>query len=78
MPFYFDYITYKKGTDILSESQQYRLCLDLLDEGYEVYICENKSIINQVKDHLYSRYENNIHFVTKNDQVKVDVFGIFV
>lgn len=78
LPFYFDYITYKKGTDILSESQQYRLCLDLLDEGYEVYICENKSIINQVKDHLYSRYENNIHFVTKNDQVKVDVFGIFV
>ena len=24
-PFYFDYITYKKGTDILDESQQYRL-----------------------------------------------------
>lgn len=78
LPFYFDYITYKKGTDILSESQQYRLCLDLLDEGYEVYICENKSIINQIEEHLYSRYENNVHFVTKNNQIKVDVFGVFV
>ena len=26
-PFYFEYITYKKGTDILTESQQYRLLL---------------------------------------------------
>lgn len=78
LPFYFDYITYKKGTDILSESQQYRLCLDLLDEGYEVYICENKPIINQVKNHLYSRYGNNVHFVTEDNQIKVDVFGVFV
>ena len=28
-PFYFEYISYKKGTDIITESQQYRLCLDL-------------------------------------------------
>ena len=32
LPFYFQYISYKDGTDILTESQQYRLCLDLLDE----------------------------------------------
>ena len=38
-PYYFEYVSYKKGTDILTESQQYRLCIDLLSEGYTVYAC---------------------------------------
>jgi hypothetical protein len=33
LPFCFHYITYKEGTDILGESQQYRLCLDLIGPG---------------------------------------------
>ena len=37
LPFLFNYLTYKPNTDILTESQQYRLCLDLLNEGYIVY-----------------------------------------
>ena len=37
-PFCFDYIAYKPGTDILTESQQYQLCLELLDLGYKVYV----------------------------------------
>ena len=41
LPFCFKYLTYKKGTDILEESQQYRLCLDLLDKGYEVYCIDD-------------------------------------
>ena len=40
LPFCFRYIAYKEGTDILTESQQYRLCLDLLDEGYKVYVID--------------------------------------
>jgi len=28
-----NYITYKRGTDILEESQQFKLCVDLLEEG---------------------------------------------
>jgi nucleotide sugar dehydrogenase len=31
-PFVMNYITYKRGTDILEESQQFKLCVDLLDE----------------------------------------------
>ena len=34
IPFVMKYITYKPGTDILDESQQFKLCIDLLDEGY--------------------------------------------
>ena len=46
MPFFFNYLTYKPNTDILTESQQYRLCLDLLNEGHVVY-CGDSSLKNQ-------------------------------
>jgi len=46
IPFLFNYLSYKPNTDILTESQQYRLCLDLLNEGYTVY-CADSSIQNQ-------------------------------
>jgi nucleotide sugar dehydrogenase len=41
LPFVFRSIAYKPGTDILTESQQYRLCVDLLDEGYKVYVIDD-------------------------------------
>ena len=43
--FYFRYVSYKPGTDILTESQQYRLCVDLLYEGYTCYVDDVDSII---------------------------------
>ena len=46
LPFLFKYLAYKPATDILTESQQYRLCLDLLNEGYEVY-CSDYSLKDQ-------------------------------
>ena len=61
LPFCFDYISYKKGTDILTESQQYRLCLDLLDNGYKVYVIEQKCIVEQIYDKLYAQYLSLIH-----------------
>tara|TARA_Y100000589_G_scaffold14893_1_gene12121 strand:+ start:11449 stop:12594 length:1146 start_codon:yes stop_codon:yes gene_type:complete len=48
-PFYFRYVSYKEGTDILTESQQYRLCEDLLYQGYTCYVDDNESIITQLK-----------------------------
>ena len=62
LPFYFSYISYKKGTDILTESQQYILCRDLLDAGYTVYIDDIDSIIEQVKDTLTKHYGNKVQF----------------
>ena len=41
LPFAFHYISYKEGTDIISESQQYRLCYDLLNLGYKVYVVDD-------------------------------------
>jgi len=60
IPFAFHYISYKEGTDILAESQQYRLCLDLLDEGYKVYVLDNPAILRQVRNFLESKYGDRV------------------
>ena len=62
LPFAFHYISYKDGTDILTESQQYRLCLDLLEEGYKVYVSDNQVIVDQVSDYLEKTYGDRICF----------------
>ena len=59
-PFAFHYVSYKEGTDILTESQQYRLCLDLLDSGYKVYVLDNQEILKQVRDCLESKYGDQV------------------
>ena len=68
-PFYFNYVSYKKGTDILTESQQYRLCLDLLDEGYVVYVDDVESITRQLTD-LSERYGDRIRFGKPPEDIK--------
>ncbi len=50
-PYCFKYITYKPGIDILTESQQYRLCIDLLNAGYKVY-CLDDTMKGQVDDRI--------------------------
>jgi|TARA_B100000900_G_C20527800_1_gene694954 nucleotide sugar dehydrogenase len=68
-PFYFDYVSYKKGTDILTESQQYRLCIDLLDDGYTVYINDNDAIMDMISDDLFDKYPDTIKFGEPDDDV---------
>lgn len=73
-PFYFDYITYKKGTDILTESQQYRLCIDLLDIGHSVYIHNDSRIFNEVYDYLTEKYDDKVKFVDNRDNITEPIF----
>ena len=61
--FYFDSITYKPGTDILTESQQFRLCTDLLDKGRTVYIRNDNRVTPQVYDELIGKYGEHVKFV---------------
>lgn len=75
-PFYFDFITYKKGTDILTESQQYRLCTDLLDLGYTVYINNDKRVIDQIYDSLVEKYNDKVKFVDNKDNITEPVFVV--
>lgn len=61
IPFVMNYITYKRGTDILEESQQFKLCLDLLDEGYYVNVIEIDPVVKQLSD-LSEQYNNRLKF----------------
>ena len=69
LPYYFDYVSYKKGTDIIEESQQYRLCIDLLENGYEVYINDVTSVIINIKNDLYEKYYDRVKFEEPTEEV---------
>ena len=64
VPFVFNYISYKKGTDMLVESQQLKLAKDLLNEGYSVNIIEEDSILNNSEfvNEIESNYPNQVKF----------------
>ena len=61
LPFLFKYVSYKPDTDILTESQQYKLCTDLLNEGYKVYCvdsslkerCDSRIIYDTPKEEVF-------------------------
>jgi nucleotide sugar dehydrogenase len=74
--FYFDSISYKKGTDILTESQQYRLCTDLLDRGYCVYIRNDSRVVGQVYEDLVYKYGERVRFVDNKDYINEDIFVV--
>ena len=73
-PFYFDYISYKKGTDILTESQQFRLCTDLLDRGHKVYIHDDRKVTDQVYDQMIYKYGDRVRFVDNQDNITEPIF----
>ena len=60
LPFAFNYVSYKPHTDIITESQQYRLCVDLLDMGYKVYV---------VDDLVKSQCDDRIDWGTPDEEV---------
>jgi UDPglucose 6-dehydrogenase len=73
-PFYFDSIAYKKGTDILTESQQLKLCTDFLDRGHRVYVRNDHKAVPQVQEELYVKYGDRVRFVDSPENIKEPVF----
>lgn len=76
LPFYFDYVSYKKGTDILTESQQFRLCFTLLEYGYTVYVSDNQSVINTIKNDLKTRFGDKVQFFGSESDIKEKVYKV--
>ena len=60
-PFVMNYITYKRGTDILEESQQFQLCIDLLNDGYMVNVIEIDAISTKL-NYLSESYNGRLKF----------------
>jgi len=54
IPFVMNHITYKKGSNIVEESQQFKLCIELLSDGYSVNVIE----ISEVSTNLNSLSES--------------------
>lgn len=71
-PFLFTQLTYKPGVDLLVESQQYRLCRDLLEAGYCVDIREQPSVIEQVQKEL-SVYGERVIYGTATNGITIDI-----
>jgi nucleotide sugar dehydrogenase len=69
LPFAFHYITYKPGTDILTESQQFRLCYNFIAENYKVYVTDYDSIDVKVRDKLEGLYGDRLIFGIPNEEV---------
>jgi nucleotide sugar dehydrogenase len=61
VPFVMNYITYKRGSDILEESQQFKLCVDLLEEGYFVNVIEIDEVVKNLQS-LSENYNGRLKF----------------
>jgi nucleotide sugar dehydrogenase len=61
IPFVMDHITYKKGTHIVEESQQFQLCIELLNDGYSVNVIENPEVTNKLNT-LSETYNGRLKF----------------
>ncbi len=59
VPFLFSYLGYKKGVNILTESYQFKLCMELLREGYKVIVMQDTSKMDMPKEFL-EFYDNGM------------------
>ncbi len=76
-PFYFEEgITYKKGTDILEESQQYRLFKELLKRGYKCIAMELPEVVEKVYNDLMYTWPGQFQFIYDENNLPSDYFKI--
>jgi UDPglucose 6-dehydrogenase len=62
IPFIFDNLGFKKGVQTFDESQQMKLCIGLLTEGYTVYTYATSDSIKKLSE-LSGSYENRLKFL---------------
>ena len=65
-PFIFDSVSYKKGIDIITESQQLKLSKTLLEKGYSVIIIDLPQVIKLIEPIVNSKYGNRLILSTTN------------
>ena len=64
IPFVLDTLTYKIGSEIIEDSQRFKLCLELLNEGYFVNVLENTNISDNFLQ-LSESFQNKLKFFKK-------------
>ena len=74
-PFVFNNIGYKENISDLTNSQQYKLCIELLDEGYNIIVIDNHQFSSKFQD-LCTSYNNKLKFYksgTNPDGYKINI-----
>jgi UDPglucose 6-dehydrogenase len=66
IPFIFNSVSYKKGVDIITESQQLKLAEKLLYNGYSVAIIDLPNVIELIEKNLKTKYGNKVMFSNEN------------
>lgn len=61
IPFVINGLSYKKNTNILESSQQYQLCLDLLNDGYTINVFDD-SLVSSKLNSLSESYNGRLKF----------------
>jgi nucleotide sugar dehydrogenase len=69
IPFVINGISYKKNTNILESSQQYQLCLDLLNEGYTINVVEDPLVSSKLNS-LSESYNGRLKFFKVGSKVE--------
>lgn len=69
IPFVINGLSYKKYTNILESSQQYQLCLDLLNEGYTINVVED-SLVSSNLNSLSESYSGRLKFFKVGSKVE--------
>jgi UDPglucose 6-dehydrogenase len=62
VPFVFSYLSYKPGVDILTDSYQLKLCIELLREGYMVIVPESMKYADTPEEFRDYVYEEKVIF----------------
>jgi nucleotide sugar dehydrogenase len=69
IPFVINGLSYKKNTNILESSQQYQLCLDLLNEGYTINVVEDPLVSSKLNS-LSESYNGRLKFFKVGSKVE--------
>jgi len=73
LPFYFDYVSYKKGVNIFEESQQLIVCKKLLSQGFKVYVNPSKFLLPKIVEDLSVEFNDLVGFVSLEDLTKQNI-----
>lgn len=72
IPFVFSYLGYKKGVDILTESYQLKLCIELLNEGYKVVVPSNVKYMDTPEEFKDFVYQDKVTFGENIEGYKIN------
>jgi nucleotide sugar dehydrogenase len=72
-PFIFNTVSYKKGIDIITESQQLKLAETLLNNGYRVIIVDIPRVLNMIEKDLKSKYGEKVTLSSENNHTGYNI-----